>query len=451
MDSALTFQPSEGHGANDNRGVAITLTCLSLIWTLFIFSSLNYRNVSWFPWLFWSRVSLAVLGMCLAGFALTYGRRIKNLDTAFLLISLFIQCTHGFLEGNDRIEFYNFTGLIFPLMCLCFRGVISRWVRLYLVPSIVMMVIPMTVKAVSLRSSLGTLIDQYSHVLVGFFIGCLIARINSSKHEALSQLVHSKNLLLLEKKRQLADELYRGALIKREVLRLKDEVAGSAGSVVIGNLATQIAHDIRSPLAALKVTSNAIHGIREADRAIIQAAIGRINDIAEDLLRTSREYPQAPEPGRGSTFIHSTDVALIANETLAEIQKRFIDRKDLELVSKISTNLEKTEIDVSPIELRRVISNLIENAVEALVGAGVVSLDLKRERDFLKLAIQDTGVGITKENISRIGERGVSFGKALGNGLGLHYATQRMKAWQGELAIDSKVGKGTVVTLSFPT
>jgi len=86
---------------------------------------------------------------------------------------------------------------------------------------------------------------------------------------------------------------------------------------------------------------------------------------------------------------------------------------------------------VDPIEFKRLLSNLITNAVEALDGAGSVVLKLRPLESEVELTIQDTGKGIPPQILSSLGRRGVSYGKAHGSGLGIYHAKNAIESWGG--------------------
>ncbi|MCO4794696.1 MAG: HAMP domain-containing histidine kinase [Bacteriovoracaceae bacterium] len=102
-------------------------------------------------------------------------------------------------------------------------------------------------------------------------------------------------------------------------------------------------------------------------------------------------------------------------------------------------------------EFQRVISNIIDNSIEALdSNQGGISIKTALDKKHLKIHIRDTGPGIDDLTLMRILKHGGSFGKTKGSGLGLLHAKKSLKQWGGKLEIDSIPGHGTVVTLKFP-
>lgn len=102
-----------------------------------------------------------------------------------------------------------------------------------------------------------------------------------------------------------------------------------------------------------------------------------------------------------------------------------------------------------PAEMKRVLSNLLENAVDATAERGMVRVSCRElHADRLLLIIEDNGPGIEPSVLARLGQLGFTSGKGeMGSGLGLHYCFTTIKKWGGELSISSELGRGTRASL----
>ncbi|MEA3470140.1 MAG: ATP-binding protein, partial [Thermodesulfobacteriota bacterium] len=106
--------------------------------------------------------------------------------------------------------------------------------------------------------------------------------------------------------------------------------------------------------------------------------------------------------------------------------------------------------------LEQVFLNVLDNAVKFTPEAGKISVSaFKEAEEYLAVRITDTGTGIPKEEIPRLGERFYRVDKTRsrklgGTGLGLSIVKHLMKAHEGNLEIESQPGRGTTVTLRFP-
>ena len=110
-------------------------------------------------------------------------------------------------------------------------------------------------------------------------------------------------------------------------------------------------------------------------------------------------------------------------------------------------------VNIEQVNFMRAISNLIDNAVEAIEDktSGVVSICLHEiAQDTIKIIIQDNGKGIPQDILSQIQFNPFSYGKKDGNGIGLKNAMDIIKNNNGQLEIKSELGVGTAVTITLP-
>lgn len=224
-------------------------------------------------------------------------------------------------------------------------------------------------------------------------------------------------------------------------------------SAAIGRLATQVAHDIRSPLAALSMAEHDLAALPEDTRLIIRSAIGRIQDIASQLMLKAA----AVQSGQGTAIdapspTEPTLLSAVIETLLAEKRMQYRSRLDVNIESFVDPGAQARFAQLQPREFKRVISNLINNAVEAIPDSGAIVLTLETNPDpeWITLKIKDTGRGIPAKILARLGERGFSHQKEGGSGLGIHHARTSIESWGGKLAIESTEGTGTTVLIHLP-
>lgn len=212
----------------------------------------------------------------------------------------------------------------------------------------------------------------------------------------------------------------------------------------IVSLSTQVAHDIRSPLAALDSALKDLSSLPAEQQTLARGAMGRIGEIARDLLENykkpgaraaSTENPAAPH-----------DLKSLIEPVLAEKRAQYAFRPGIS----IEFAAEDVRAEVQPAELRRIVSNLVNNAVEAFEKGGRVEISLSRLDGRVLLKVADDGKGVPPELLAKLGQKGETHGKTGGTGLGLYHARTTVEAWGGTLRIDSEPGKGTAVTLELP-
>ncbi len=227
-----------------------------------------------------------------------------------------------------------------------------------------------------------------------------------------------------------------GAL--EQAARLESELAVSKA---VSDMAAQVAHDIRSPLAALGAATKGLE-IPADQRTLIDGAVGRMQSIANDLLHRYRA-PGAEVKAKVETCALSD----LITQVLAEKRLQHKDKTGVFIEFSDGDGI-KAAVDQR--EFQRIISNLVNNAVEAFDKGGTVSVTLSALDGKVLLSIKDDGKGIPPEILAKLGQKGETHGKTGGTGLGLYHARTSVESWGGSLTIESEPGKGSRVTLTLP-
>lgn len=235
----------------------------------------------------------------------------------------------------------------------------------------------------------------------------------------------------------------------------------AAIAVELSSLASQVSHDIRSPLAALTAILEESGFARGEQGAQVRSALNRIRDIANQLLLRYRseasavESPENVSPSEELATVHLPSfLAELIQEKRAEL--RGLGRSSVAVELELNQESYSLFSRIPQIEFGRALSNLLNNAIEAVPrdrDGGRVAVSVKPGGKGIVLAIEDNGIGIPRELIARIGERGFSHGKAgcsSGTGLGVFHARSRIEELGGELKILSEAGKGTRVEITLP-
>ncbi len=105
-----------------------------------------------------------------------------------------------------------------------------------------------------------------------------------------------------------------------------------------------------------------------------------------------------------------------------------------------------------PQELNQVFMNLLSNAIQAMEKNGTIRIKTSTDAANVYVEITDTGKGIQPEKLSRVFDPGFTTkGAGVGTGLGLSISYNIIRKHQGEIAVESTVGKGTTFTIALPT
>ncbi len=431
-----------------NLDKIIPIALLTIGWILFVLSAMSYQNVSWFYWLIGSRIAAVVIGFLLVATLALKPIKLKNVETLYFMLCLAIQSSHGILEGASQKEFYSFTGVCFLLLALGYKGSLSDWHKKYLPIALGFVLMPLLTKDRALTLPLGHFVDNFSWVVVGIIFGLVVAKSNATKHDALLN-----NILLKEKMLEL--EKNSKALIAAELDAAKIKMRNDAKKSALGDIAGQVAHDIRSPLAALDSVMTGLATLPESQRLLVRTAINRIKDIANNLLEKNREITAMAS---GAITTITTGAEPLSNNLISSLIEMLITEKRMQYRSKIEIQID-ARLDsssyglfasIQPSEFKRVISNLCNNSIEAVGDRGAVTVALLDAGKHVEIQIGDSGKGIPPELLAKLGQRGVSHGKTGGNGLGLYHARTSVETWGGTLEIESEIDKGTLVKISLP-
>jgi signal transduction histidine kinase len=260
----------------------------------------------------------------------------------------------------------------------------------------------------------------------------------------------------------LLAEVFAGALAHRRAERAleqtrqhREELAHVQRVTMLGELAGALAHEINQPLAA--ITINAAAAARLVDAPSGQDEAGR-QEMKESLTEIADDSRRASEIIHGIRALFSkehvdrapVDVNDVVERVVALLRTDFL-RKDIRLVSRLDRTLFPVLGD--PVQLQQVVLNLLVNASDAVLKGGrreITVATARRPPDRLVLLVHDAGVGIEKEQLTRIFERFVS-GKPGGLGLGLSISRSIVAGHGGTIWATQNTDQGLTLHVELPT
>jgi signal transduction histidine kinase len=222
-----------------------------------------------------------------------------------------------------------------------------------------------------------------------------------------------------------------------------NKIKADENAAKLGKIAAQLAHDVRSPVSAIDMIVKNLTTIPENYKTILNNATQRISDIANNFLS------QYKNPDSSTKAVAMQYIPDILESMVSEKRMQYIDR-NIKLTLSIDDNAQNSFSIISHADFKRLLSNLINNAIEAITHSGFVNIHLTKLNTFLKIDITDNGCGIEPELLPAIKSGGISLGKKNGNGLGLSHAIQMMEEWGGKLDINSNINAGTTISISLP-
>ena len=237
-------------------------------------------------------------------------------------------------------------------------------------------------------------------------------------------------------------------IIKEYNLELNSKISES-----LFLLSAQVAHDIRSPLAALDSSLNDISQLPEEKRIIIRNAINRIRDIANNLLEKYRynSNEKFDFDNNQTKNLKTCLISTLIDQVITEKRLQYKTKPEINIDFELTNNSYGLFSNIDLVEFKRIISNLVNNSVEAIpYDKGNIKVILSSEDEYVIVKVKDDGRGIPPEILSRLGEKGLTFNKKGGSGLGLYHSKTTLERWSGKLEINSELNKGTEIIIKIP-
>ncbi len=239
------------------------------------------------------------------------------------------------------------------------------------------------------------------------------------------------------------------------IIFLSDRSAIDAADRMRSDFVANASHELRTPLAAILGYVETLQDMNdEADAptrnrflAIIEREARRMQQLVIDLLSISRV--EADRFRRPTTPV---DFAAIVRHTLAQM-KDSAEARPQDIADRLGDAAQPVLGDAA--QLGQLVHNIVSNAMKYGRPGTPVTVELTREGRRVRLSVQDEGEGIAPDHLPRLTERFYRVDEARsrsvgGTGLGLAIVKHISERHNGQLDIQSEVGKGTRVSVSFP-
>lgn len=225
-----------------------------------------------------------------------------------------------------------------------------------------------------------------------------------------------------------------------EVSRIREEMLKTEKLTVVSELAASVAHEIRNPLTVVRgflqlaLSSSNLKVKKYLETSIVE--LDRAESIINEYLSLAKPQADRLEQVEASEKLHH--VAALMNSLAA--------MKNVKMEAHIQDEL---TFRGDPVKFQQAIINVVKNAIEATAEGGCVLLKASHEQEELRIEVDDTGEGMTPEQLRKLGEPFYST-KAKGTGLGLAVAFRIVEAMGGTLCFESAKNKGTKATIRLP-
>ncbi|MBU1044886.1 MAG: hypothetical protein KJ915_10875 [Candidatus Omnitrophica bacterium] len=217
----------------------------------------------------------------------------------------------------------------------------------------------------------------------------------------------------------------------------------SARLSAMGQMAAAISHELRNPLSGIKVAAEYLMRKLKNHPDAVDIIINIQNEVifANNIITNILEHARIgkPDPER-------VNIKRIIEEAIITIAQQG-SFNNIEIKKNISSSLPDLDLDI--LQIKQVFMNVFINAAEAMVGGGLLTINVLTQGSMVIVEISDTGLGIEKNNLDKLFEPFFTT-KVKGVGLGLAICKEIIENHCGKIDLESKPGKGTKFTISLP-
>ena len=207
----------------------------------------------------------------------------------------------------------------------------------------------------------------------------------------------------------------------------------------LGLVSASVAHEIKNGLVAIGTFMELLlpKGEDKEMTELVRKELARINSLVTQMLRYS-----APKP---------TEFTVVGAHELLDHSLRLLEHQMSGRLITLKRDFRATPdtIHADESQLQQVFMNILLNAVEAVGSNGEVTVGTENAGAHMLVFIRDTGMGITKENLSRLFEPFFTT-KKNGTGLGLAICQRVIEEHRGKIEIHSELGKGSAFIITLP-
>ena len=214
------------------------------------------------------------------------------------------------------------------------------------------------------------------------------------------------------------------------------------------SLLADVSHELRTPLAVMQGSLEAIQdGVHPADETHVAAILDESRVLARliDDLRTV----SLAEGGTLPLHREPTDLAILLTDVATAARPA---AKDAGVTIDVAAADDLPLLDVDPVRVREIVSNLVTNALRYTPAGGSIGIAASHDpaARAVRVAVRDTGAGIEAEVLPHVFDRFWKSPDSRGSGLGLAIARSLVEAHGGRIGADSEPGTGTTVRFTLP-
>lgn len=295
------------------------------------------------------------------------------------------------------------------------------------------------------KSSLvnNSIISTIVALIISIIIGYLISRKISRDMQDTAE--YAKSIEFHDKK-----QIEESKIIEvRQIRESLDELSSRLSLKQEGRkeLIDQLIHQTRTPLTIIKTHVEAIEdGVIEGSPDEMDVIYNEIDNISSIISNLSGMIDAQKE--RDELKLEKVELSSLMKQIVAGLKGQF-DKKNIP----ININSKKSvSIVTDKYKLSQILYNILTNAYK-YTEEGQVDINCKVDEDFLAIEIEDTGIGISdkdKEKIFNAYYRSQNVAKTQGDGIGLYLVKENIELLNGQIVVESELGKGSKFTILLP-
>ncbi len=234
----------------------------------------------------------------------------------------------------------------------------------------------------------------------------------------------------------------------KELLEAQEKLLRNERLATIGEVAASVGHDLRNPLQVILYESFVLENIVEKTANVVDDKVlanlkSHVQRIKEQVNYMNKIVSDLQDYGKQITI---KTVKVDLNSIIMNILSTNKAPEKINVIVNIPSGF---TIDADPENIKRVFTNIIVNAFQAMPEGGTLTIYAENEDKMTKIYFKDTGLGIPKENIEKIFQP-LFTTKARGTGLGLAVCKRIVEAHNGTIEVESELGKGSTFIVKLP-
>ena len=227
-----------------------------------------------------------------------------------------------------------------------------------------------------------------------------------------------------------------------DIKKLEREVARTNRLRAMGEMAAELAHEIRNPLGSIELYASMLEEDLKTAKLnsdfikFIREEIKKLNSLVTNILLFTRDITVSPKKIKVKNYL----------KNILNLITPLANSENINIV----LNIKEDYVVFDPELFERVFYNLILNSIHALKGKkkGKIEIGLRKEKSTQIITVKDNGEGIDREILDKIFNPFFTT-KAKGSGLGLSVVYRIVKAHNGKIFINSEKGKGTEIIIEI--